>query len=225
MMSRNGGPFQASTQGLTGVPVGFTLTLDDGSMLELANCFGNWPQTTGASCVSDALTLPAPPPSPRPPPPCTVGAEGCRSSREMEHFALLNAKRAEGFTCPGGTSFAPNPEPLAFDCRLWRASQLHSQDMADNNYFSHISQDGRTPGQRASAQGAPYGGENIAAGNAAPEAVLNQWLESNGHCMNMGNPSYKIAAVGYGYTSETVYRHYWTQMFASSAIAADTTSC
>lgn len=69
MMSRNGGPFQASTQGLTGVPVGFTLTLDDGSTLELANCFGNWPQTTGASCVSDALTLPPPPPSPRPPPP------------------------------------------------------------------------------------------------------------------------------------------------------------
>ncbi|EOD37165.1 hypothetical protein EMIHUDRAFT_225864 [Emiliania huxleyi CCMP1516] len=38
--------------------------------------------------------------------------------------------------------------------------------------LAHARLDGRTPGQRASAQGAPYGGENIAAGNADPQAVL-----------------------------------------------------
>ena len=32
-----------------------------------------------------------------------------------------------GYTCPGGSSYAPNDVPLKFDCRLWKASQLHSQ--------------------------------------------------------------------------------------------------
>ena len=60
---------------------------------------------------------------------------------DLELVELLNNLRAAGGTCSdgnGGTNtYAANPVPLEFDCRLWRAARLHSQDMADNDYFSH----------------------------------------------------------------------------------------
>ena len=36
--------------------------------------------------------------------------------------------RLAGFTCPNGASYAANPEPLKFDCRLWRAARDHSEE-------------------------------------------------------------------------------------------------
>eukprot|EP00435_Cladocopium_sp_Y103_P060641 s913_g22.t1 len=50
------------------------------------------------------------------------------NDKAWEHFGLLNDLRAEGFTCPNGASYAANPEPLKFDCRLWRAARLHSEE-------------------------------------------------------------------------------------------------
>jgi len=141
--------------------------------------------------------------------------------REWEHFGLLNELRASGFTCPSGQDYSPNPVPLKFECRLWKASQLHSQDMADQSYFSHTSSDGRSPWARASAQGINANAENIAAGSSTAEAVLEQWKRSDGHCKNMLNPTMKLFAVGYGYSEGSPYRHYWTQMFSSGDAPVD----
>merc|ERR1712232_274013 len=124
---------------------------------------------------------PRPPsPQPRPPSPSPPPSGPEASNLEWEHFKLVNKLRAAGFTCPDGTSYAPNSEAMKFDCRLWKASQLHSQDMADKNYFSHTSKDGRSPWDRARAQGASASGENIAAGSSTAQAVLEQWKKSNG---------------------------------------------
>lgn len=148
------------------------------------------------------------------------------SDMEWEHFNLVNQLRAAGFTCPQGTTYAPNSQPLVFECNLWKASQLHSKDMAQNNYFSHTSQDGRSPWQRAAAVGASANGENIAAGSSTAQAVLEQWKKSDGHCNNMGKVSFRLFAVGYGYDSSSAYEKYWTQMFGSSPPSGGTdTSC
>jgi hypothetical protein len=96
--------------------------------------------------------------------------------------------------------------------------------MADNTYFSHTSQDGRSPWDRADAQGIAANGENIAAGRDSAQRVLEQWKNSDGHCKNMGNPSFKIFAVGYAFNAGSPYRHYWTQMFKSAEVELDT-SC
>lgn len=141
--------------------------------------------------------------------------------REWEHFELLNGLRAQGFTCPGGQSYAPNPVPLQLDCRLWRASQLHSQDMADNNYFSHTSQDGRSAWDRAQEQGIRADGENIAAGVGSAEAALDLWKGSDGHCRGMMNPDVKLFGVGYGYNGASNYKHYWTQMLKLAEVPLD----
>lgn len=143
------------------------------------------------------------------------------SARAWEHYLLVNKARKEGFSCPGGKTYGPNSSPLVFDCRLWKASQLHSQDMADQNYFSHFSKDGRSPFDRARAQGVNANGENIAAGRPSANDVLMQWLKSDGHCRNIGNPSFKVFAVGYGYNAGANFRHYWTQMFSSRNLVPD----
>ena len=146
---------------------------------------------------------------------CTADTAGCLTTKEVDHFNLLNAKRGEGFSCPEGAVYAPNPTKLVFDCRLWKAAYLHSKDMGDNEYFAHDSLDGRSPWDRADAQGLSANGENIAAGRAGAQDVLDQWLNSDGHCKNMGNPGFKMAVVGYAPASKG-YRHYWTQMFRTS---------
>lgn len=62
------------------------------------------------------------------------------------------------------------------------AAQAHADDMAQRDYFSHNSQDGRTPGSRITAAGCIWNayGENIAAGQGTPEAVMKTWKNSSG---------------------------------------------
>ncbi len=125
---------------------------------------------------------------------------------------LVNALRATGGSC-SGEPYGPAPE-VAMDNALRCAARLHSKDMADNGYFDHISQDGRTPQERASLAG--YDGgypmlENIAAGGTTPQAAVDQWLGSYYHCVNIFNSA--VHRIGMGYATGGVYGHYWTQMF------------
>jgi len=94
--------------------------------------------------------------------------------------------------------------------------------MSDNGYFSHSSQDGRSPWTRATNAGTSASAENIAAGRGTAVAVLEQWKGSNGHCKNMMNLRRKAFAVGYAAGGS--YRHYWTQMFRDSVGDVET-SC
>lgn len=64
-------------------------------------------------------------------------------------------------------------------------------------------------------------GENIAAGRADAKDVLDQWHKSDGHCKNMGNPSFKMFAVGHGYNRNAMMRNYWVQMFKMDEVQAD----
>mmetsp|Transcript_125041 Transcript_125041/g.312512 ORF Transcript_125041/g.312512 Transcript_125041/m.312512 type:complete len:413 (+) Transcript_125041:49-1287(+) len=136
------------------------------------------------------------------------------SALAWEHFQLLKQLRAEGFTCPKGAVFEPNPVALKFDCRLWIAAQLHSQDMAAQNYFSHFSRDGLSPSERAEEQGTHANGENIAAGSSTAASTLKQFKNHDSLCQNVMNQSFKVAGVGYGRGGK--YGHYWALMFSSS---------
>jgi uncharacterized protein YkwD len=142
---------------------------------------------------------------------------------EWEHFNLVNQLRADGFFCPSFTYFAPNPQPLIFECKLWRASQLHSLDMAQNLFLSHTSQDGRSSSDRAAAVGASADAENIAVGGSTAQAILNQWRISDADCRNMGQATFRYFAVGHATSS---IFNYWTQMFgANSPSGGVDTSC
>lgn len=103
-------------------------------------------------------------------------------------------------------------KPLTEDWELSRVARIKSQDMKDNNYFSHTSPIYGTPFQMIRNFGISYrsAGENIARGQATPQAVVNAWMNSSGHRANILNPSYTRIGVGYVANGK-----YWTQMFIS----------
>ncbi len=121
---------------------------------------------------------------------------------------LINDVRTKGCTC--GSTVMPPVARLEWNDKLAKAAYLHSADMNSNNYFSHTSQDGRNPGTRISAQGFNWSsyGENIARGQANEAAVMNSWLNSEGHCKNIMNARFKYVGAG-------MQNKYWTQVFGS----------
>jgi len=87
--------------------------------------------------------------------------------------------------------------------------------MAERNYFSHDSPDGKTPWDRAEAAGYPDpSGENIARGYPDARSVVKAWMHSAGHRANILNCDSK--AIGVGVELNTEDGPYWTQMFGYS---------
>mmetsp|Transcript_45504 Transcript_45504/g.105116 ORF Transcript_45504/g.105116 Transcript_45504/m.105116 type:complete len:592 (-) Transcript_45504:92-1867(-) len=168
-----------------------------------------------------------PPPTTTPPPTLPPPSFGDTQVLQMEweHFQLVNRLRRKGYVCPEGKEYFPNYDALKFECRLWRAAKGHSQDMADQNYFSHTTQsDGKSPWDRARAQGISANGENIAASCTTAECALEQWKLSDAHCHNLMDPSFNMFSVAVGYNANSDWKFYWTQMFTAGEVVADT-SC
>ena len=111
--------------------------------------------------------------------------------------------------------------PLKLNNKLVNAAQDHSSDMAQDDFFSHTGADGSSIGDRVKGSGYQYSrtGENIAAGQPTPEAVVRGWMNSPGHRANILNPNYTEIGVGYEYlendTGSVNYNHYWTQVFGT----------
>lgn len=99
---------------------------------------------------------------------------------------------------------------LTADWQLSRVARYKSQDMKDNNYFSHTSPVYGSPFTMIKNFGISYksAAENIAKGQATPQAVVNAWMNSAGHRANILNSSYTKIGVGY-----VAQGNYWTQMF------------
>ena len=89
-------------------------------------------------------------------------------------------------------------------------ARYKSQDMKDNKYFSHTSPVYGSPFDMMKNFGINYrtAAENIAKGQATPQAVVNAWMNSSGHRANILNPSFTKIGVGYVKSG-----NYWTQMF------------
>lgn len=117
---------------------------------------------------------------------------------------------------------------LKLNGELNAAAQNHSQDMAVSDYFSHTGKNGSQPWDRAKVVGyeAQSMGENIAAGYATPETVVQGWIDSPGHRANLLNSSYTELGVGYflleNDTGSINYNRYWTQLFGSGDLNPST---
>lgn len=112
-----------------------------------------------------------------------------------------------------------NQERLAAGCgevvnnpQLAAAAVGHSRDMADNGYFDHSSQDGRSFVDRAVAAGYDHAmSENIAKGYPDAASVVKGWMDSPGHRDNLLNCDAK--AVGIGVARDAGGALLWTQVF------------
>ncbi len=194
--------------------------------------------TTASTPAPVQVTTPAPAPAPATPAPVAVadtpasapvapvtpvaaavdvncglnGAAGIQG----EVMQRVNALRAAGAVC-GTTAYAATG-PLAWNSLLLQAASGHSSDMAQNNYFSHTSLDGRTMVQRVVATGYTYTnlGENIAAGQSTVESVITGWTNSPGHCQNLMNPAFRDIGVACVRSDTSSYRYYWTMVLGRS---------
>ncbi len=181
----------------------------DGGVISRSDS-GRSAHDAAATSPSDASALPEDAPSgadARPPTPdAAVVESACGSPIEQEELRLTNLARAEG-----------GLGPLVCDEGLTRAARLHSQDMCDNRYFTHDSQDGTRFSARITAQGVTWRrvGENIARGQRTPEVVHTAWMGSEGHRANIMNGAFGRIGIGYVECAEMErWGPLWTQDFA-----------
>jgi uncharacterized protein YkwD len=107
-------------------------------------------------------------------------------------------------------------KPLKLNDELNRTAQGHSDDMAEHDYFDHVTPNGQTVGDRATAAGYHWRTilENIAAGQQDPAEVVAGWIHSPAHREAMLAPDVDDAGIGYRYLARdggrTRQYHYWT---------------
>ncbi len=90
------------------------------------------------------------------------------------------------------------------------AANIRARELVEK--FSHTRPDGSSCFSALDEQGVVYrmAGENIAAGYASPQAVMNGWMNSPGHRSNILNEGF--TAIGVGYYQKDGY-NYWVQLF------------
>ncbi len=113
--------------------------------------------------------------------------------------SLINQERAE-----------QGLHALKNTAELNQAAEIRSQELVQ--IFSHTRPDGRNCSSVLNDSGIAWQttGENIAYGYDSPEAVMNGWMNSEGHRANILNAGFD--SVGIGIVSHNGVL-YWTQIF------------
>ena len=121
----------------------------------------------------------------------------------MECFDLINEQRV-----------AAGLSALEHDATLQQACDIRAAEIVTK--FSHTRPDGTSFYSVLSEVGFSSNGygENIAAGQTAPTAVVNSWMNSSGHKANILKEGYTRGAIGYYYDPTSSYGHYWVQIFS-----------
>ncbi|HEU4965395.1 MAG TPA: CAP domain-containing protein [Bacilli bacterium] len=104
-------------------------------------------------------------------------------------------------------------KPLKMNWELQRVARFKAEDMRNRNYFDHTSPTYGSPFTMIKNFGIHFtsAGENIAAGQQSPEAVVAAWMKSPGHRANILNATY--TEIGCGTAIGGNYSYYWTQEF------------
>lgn len=134
---------------------------------------------------------------------------------ENEVLSLVNEIRAKGAFCAG--RWQSPVSPLIQNWKLTYSSRCHAVDMALYDYFAHVDPRGGTMGQRIKKAGYSFRNatENIAQGQKSPHQVVDRWMNSNVHCLNiMGN----YQDIGIAYIGDNYYQssYLWVQNFGTS---------
>jgi uncharacterized protein YkwD len=187
----------------------------------LQACGGGGGDDQDSSAQAPAPTASSSSPTPTNPPAALADAAPSPSAPditcglpnfEADALRIVNAYRAAGASCGARGVFAPALS-LTLNTKLTSAAYGHSRDMADNNYFSHDSPDGRGMVDRINAAGYAWStvGENIAAGYDTVQSAVDGWMSSDGHCANLMNPRFTEFGLACARNSASTYRIYWTQ--------------
>lgn len=91
------------------------------------------------------------------------------------------------------------------------AAVTHATDMRNSGFFSHTGSDGSSVSDRAAAAGYRWTaiGENIGQGDITAEAMMDLWMNSDGHRANILNTKFTELGVGIDDSGSTL----WVQVF------------
>ena len=151
------------------------------------------------------------------------------STNQSDYLDAINQARSTSHDC-GEYGIMPPAPPLVWNDKLAYAAQIHSNDLAQSNTFSHtgsgtssdiVAQEehpgiGSSYEERAAYAGYTgwiYLGENIAAGYSTVQEVIDAWLSSPGHCHNLMNQDFTEVGMTKVYNSSSTYKTYWAQEF------------
>ena len=167
-----------------------------------------WPALSAPVWASGQSTIPSP-----------ETLQGCGGSHfpssdeafEQEVLRLVNQIRLDNALLP-----------LKQVDSLTSAARFHAADMSEENYFSHTSHD-RVNGELVEScqwndriqtyyTGWDMISENIAAGFATPQAVVDGWMKSAGHKQNILSPNNWETGISY-FKGSGSYARYWVQDF------------
>ena len=146
------------------------------------------------------------------------------------YLDAINQARLQTQDC--GVYGIQSPAPaLTWSEKLYDASTMHSNDMAQANTFSHTGSGlqsdivaqinhpnvGSTIQERIEHTGYNWSqyGENISAGYSSVEDIMIGWLNSDRHCVNIMNPNFKNVAMSLVTKEGSQYHYYWTQDFGT----------
>jgi len=109
------------------------------------------------------------------------------NAEELRTFALHNAARRDR-----------NLRPFCVHPALLKAARLHTRDMIQRNYFSHITKGTNLdPCDRIRRQGYRYSScaENIGS-YPTPDSMFKAWMNSPGHRANILSSKYREVGIG-----------------------------
>jgi len=143
---------------------------------------------------------PAPQPEPAQPAPQPAPTTSLTAD-EQQMVNLVNQERT-----------SRGLEPLQVDMQLVKLARMKSQDMIDNNYFSHTSPTYSSPFEMMKNNGVSYrtAGENLAGAPSVTTAHTNL-MNSDGHRKNILSPNF--THIGIGIVNGGPYGKMFTQLF------------
>lgn len=135
-----------------------------------------------------------------------IPAQGTYREMEREIIRLVNDERAK--------RGLPRVEE---NWQISRVARIKSEDMINNNYFSHNSPIYGSPFKMLSSFGINYtqAAENIALGQLTARQVMDSWMNSPGHRANILNANYNQIGVGVA-RKGSQGPFYFTQIFVKS---------
>jgi uncharacterized protein YkwD len=179
-------------------------------------------QPAGVAILGAAPTPSAAPTSARPTPSARPSSPAARPTPSRTPSRAPRASSAGADSREGQVVEIVNREraangcgPVSTNTKLAEAARLHSEDQAANDKMSHDGSDGSSFVERARRAGysSPMS-ENVAMGFASPTAVMDGWMNSQGHRTNILNCDAK--AIGVGIAANSAGRLYWTQVFGTA---------
>lgn len=143
-----------------------------------------------------------------------TGSTSSQGTFAEQMLAAVNSARSTTQQC-GATTIQP-VGALTWSYDLESAAYRHSSDMANSDFMSHTGSDGSKMSDRVNATGYAWSaiGENVAVGQSSINAVVNAWLSSEGHCLNIMSADFDQMGASLVENHSARYGYYWTQVFA-----------